>query len=158
MWMSSHKHTSPPFSYERFASPTKERLAAIRGTASCRHTYLECVLLSGTVPRALFLSHRTVRSFCLPVLPVVESFPGAPSPLGSKEPNEPALLLHFTLCQTRHPSYKSQGGEETRTTVRSMLGQIRYPEGGNFHVPFCPNYQPYRRMTVRKIRRVRLLR
>jgi hypothetical protein len=71
-------------------SLTKERLAAIRGTAHRRHTDSKCAPLSGTKPRALCLSQRTVRSLCpvLLVLPVVESFPGAMSPLGSKEPIE----------------------------------------------------------------------
>jgi hypothetical protein len=67
---------------------TKERLPAIRGTAHNRHTDLGCAPLSGTRPRDLCLKHRTFRSFSLRLLVLVESFPGAMSPLGSKEPNE----------------------------------------------------------------------
>src|SRR4029077_16856412 len=77
------------FSYDSIRFPTKERLAAIRGTAHDRHTDLGYVPLLGTMPRDLCLKDRTVRSCqSLPVLHVVESFPGAPSPLGSKEPNQ----------------------------------------------------------------------
>src|SRR5262245_65693476 len=67
---------------------TKERLPAIRGTAHSRHTDLGCAPLLGTRPRDLCLKHRTFRSFSLPLLVLVESFLGAMSPLGSKEPNE----------------------------------------------------------------------
>src|SRR5215510_3188471 len=41
------------------------------------------------------------REFPLPVLPVVESFPGAMSPLGSKEPNEPFLSPHKVFVASR---------------------------------------------------------
>src|SRR5262249_11711908 len=46
MWMSSHRHTSPLF-FDLFNVPTKERLAAMRGTAPGRHTDLKCVPLYG---------------------------------------------------------------------------------------------------------------
>ena len=70
--------------------PTKERLAAIRGTAPGRHTYLECAPLQAQSPGLSVSANEPVRSFylLLPVLTVVESFPGAMSLLGSKEPNE----------------------------------------------------------------------
>jgi hypothetical protein len=45
MWMSSHEHTSPLFSSGSLCSPTKERLAAMRGTAPGRHTDLKCAPL-----------------------------------------------------------------------------------------------------------------
>src|SRR5215813_3344212 len=44
MWMSSHRHTSPLF-FDLFNVPTKERLAAMRGTAPGRHTDLKCAPL-----------------------------------------------------------------------------------------------------------------
>src|SRR5437879_4559679 len=95
---------SPCFSPMIFKpSPTKERLAAMRGTAVCRHTVLACAPLQGTKPRALCLKHRTVRSFSLPVLPVVESFPGAMSPLGSKESTELFVLPHRVFVSSRPP-------------------------------------------------------
>src|SRR5262245_57859207 len=85
MWMSSHKHTSPLFSSASLCSPTKERLAAIRGTAHGRHTDLGYVPLLGTMPRDLCLKDRTVRSCqSLPVLQVVESFPGHRLLLGQR--------------------------------------------------------------------------
>src|SRR5262245_9038254 len=45
MWMSSHEHTTPLFSSVSLCSPTKERLAAIRGTAPGHHTDLKCAPL-----------------------------------------------------------------------------------------------------------------
>ena len=60
----------------------------MRGTAHGRHTDLGCAPLSGTRPRDLCLKDRTLRSVSLLVLPVVESFPGAVSPLRSTEPHE----------------------------------------------------------------------
>ena len=84
-----------------FYFPTKERLAAMRGTAQDRHTYSECAPLQGTKPRDLCLKDRTFRSFSLPVLNVVESFPGAMSPLGSKEPNEPFFSPHKVFVASR---------------------------------------------------------
>ena len=90
------------FSYDSIRSPTKERLAAIRGTAHGRHTDLGYVPLLGTMPRDLCLKDRTVRSCqSLPVLHVVESFPGAPSPLGSKEPNQLFFSRHRVFVASR---------------------------------------------------------
>src|SRR5262245_37973322 len=91
MWMSSrrtHEYSCDSFSPMLKQPFTKERLPAIRGTAHSRHTDLGCAPLLGTRPRDLCLKHRTFRSFSLPLLVLVESFPGAMSPLGSKEPNE----------------------------------------------------------------------
>src|SRR6266545_8101307 len=82
-------------------TPTKERLPAIRGTAHGRHTDLGCVpLFSHKAPGSLSQATNH-QEFVSPVLALVESFPGAMSPLGSKESYEP------THCQTLHPSYKS---------------------------------------------------
>ncbi len=39
------EHTNAVFPYDSFTFPTKERLAAIRGTAHGRHTYLKCAPL-----------------------------------------------------------------------------------------------------------------
>jgi hypothetical protein len=50
MWMSSHEHTSPLFSSASLCSPTKERLAAMRGTAPGRHTDLKCAPLKAQSP------------------------------------------------------------------------------------------------------------
>src|SRR5258705_11034332 len=72
----------------------------MRGTAVCRHTDSQCAPLQGTKPRDLCLKHRTVRSFSLPVLALVESFPGAMSPLGSKEPNELFLSPHTVFVSS----------------------------------------------------------
>src|SRR6266540_4903874 len=84
-------------------TPTKERLPAIRGTAHGRHTDLGCVPhFSHKAPGSLSQATNH-QEFVSPVLALVESFPGAMSPLGSKESYEP------THCQTLHPSYKSQG-------------------------------------------------
>src|SRR3990170_1166267 len=83
----SINHECSWFSYDFFSLPTQKRLAAIRGTARGRHTDLRCAL-SGTTPRDLCLKDRTFRSLFLLVLAAVESFPGAQSPLGSKEPIE----------------------------------------------------------------------
>jgi hypothetical protein len=80
---------------------TKERLPAIRGTAHGPHTDLGCALSMGTRPRDLCLKGRTMKSLSLPILALVESFPGAMSPLRSKD------LYETTYCQTLHPSYKS---------------------------------------------------
>src|SRR5262245_12491352 len=53
MWMSSHEHTSPLFSSASLCSPTKERLAAMRGTAPGRHTDLKCAPLRHKAPGSL---------------------------------------------------------------------------------------------------------
>ena len=64
----------------------------MRGTAPGRHTDLGCAPFSGTQgPGISVLKGRTLRSTALPVLLVVESFPGAVSPLGSWERNEQGL-------------------------------------------------------------------
>src|SRR5262244_2070196 len=90
------------FSSASLCSPTKERLTAIRGTAHGRHTDLGYVPLLGTMPRDLCLKDRTVRSCqSLPVLQVVESFPGAPSPLGSKEPYQLFFSRHRVFVASR---------------------------------------------------------
>jgi hypothetical protein len=68
----------------------------MRGTAHGRHTDLGCALSMGTKPRDLFLRHEPSG----PVLALVESFPGAMSPLRSKE--------LYDLILSLHPSYKSQ--------------------------------------------------
>src|SRR5687768_14516954 len=91
MWMSS-RYTAMLLFFP-FFFPAQERLAAMRGTAPGRHTDFKCAPL-GTKPRDLCLKDRTVRSFALPVLTAVESFPGAMSPLGSKEPNELFVSPH----------------------------------------------------------------
>ena len=84
--------------------PTQERLAAMRGTAPGRHTDSECAPLSGTLPRALCLRGRTLRRRSpLPVLPVVEAFPGAPSPLGSQAPKKAWLAPHTVAVASRPP-------------------------------------------------------
>jgi hypothetical protein len=88
-----YSETSNTMLKEEVFGRTKERLAAIRGTAHGRHTDLGYVPLLGTMPRALCLKDRTIRSCqSLPVLRVVESFPGAPSSLGSKEPESTFFL------------------------------------------------------------------
>src|SRR5215467_3006842 len=69
MWMSSHKHTSPLFFFDSLSLPTKERLAAMRGTAPGRHTDLECAPLRHKAPGSL--SHGSNRQEF--------SSPGSPS-------------------------------------------------------------------------------
>ena len=83
-------------------TPTKERLPAIRGTAHGRHTDLGCAPLFWHKAPGSLSQATNHQEFVSPVLALVESFPGAMSPLGSKESYEP------THCQTLHPSYKSQ--------------------------------------------------
>src|SRR5215510_16054971 len=69
MWMSSHKHTSPLFFFDSLSLPTKERLAAMRGTAPGRHTDFECAPLRHKAPGSL--SHGSNRQEF--------SSPGSPS-------------------------------------------------------------------------------
>src|SRR5688572_16339005 len=57
------------------------------------------------------------QEFVSPVLALVESFPGAMSPLGSKESYEP------TYCQTLHPSYKLRRAQHER----KILNDIKIP-------------------------------
>src|SRR6266545_3772120 len=98
---------NPPFILREPAmwmstTPTKERLPAIRGTAQGRHTDLGCAPLFWHKAPGSLSQATNHQEFVSPVLALVESFPGAMSPLGSKESHEP------THCQTLHPSYKSQ--------------------------------------------------
>ena len=51
-------------------------------------------------PGISVLKDRTFRRFSLLVLPVVESFPGAQSPLGSKEPIEPFVGPHKVVASS----------------------------------------------------------
>jgi ABC-type nitrate/sulfonate/bicarbonate transport system substrate-binding protein len=81
-----------------FASRPKRDLLPYVARHTGRHTSLQCALSKGTRPRALCLKSRTFRSCqSLPVLRNGESFPGAMSPLGSKEPNEPVLSRRMVV-------------------------------------------------------------
>src|SRR5262249_29322444 len=96
MWMSSPLHTRPLFSFSfmTFVLPDQRETCcyAWHGT---RPSHLLAMRPSlGHKAPDLCLKGRTVRSFFLPVLSIVESLPGAMSPPGSKEPNEPFLLPH----------------------------------------------------------------
>ena len=89
-----YSETSNTMLKEEVFRRTKERLAAIRGTAHGRHTDLGYVPLLGTMPRDLCLTDRTVRRCqSLPVLKV------ASRSLGHrlswvKEPNQPFFSRH----------------------------------------------------------------
>src|SRR5918994_4597639 len=88
---SSRHKTSHIFKFPR---PKRDWLPCV-ARLDGRHTLLRCVPLSGTLPRALCLRGRIFRESKTPrLLCVVESFPGAQSPLGSKEPNELSLSPH----------------------------------------------------------------
>src|SRR5262249_30641296 len=68
------------------------------------------------------------REFPLPVLPVVESFPGAMSPLGSKEPNEPFLSPHkvFVCIKTTEIRTLSLRATATMATLDATLRGWRW--------------------------------
>ena len=84
-------------------TPTKKRDCLL---CVARHTAVtptwDAPFLRAQGPRDLCLKGRTMKSLSLPILALAESFPGAMSPLRSKELYEPIY------CQTLHPSYKSQ--------------------------------------------------
>src|SRR6195256_81363 len=96
----------------------------MRGTAVCRHTVLACAPLQGTKPRALCLKHRTVRSFSLPVLPVVESFPGAMSPLGSKESNFLSYLIGSLFHQDHRDAHTELSRHRNDGHSRSQVARM----------------------------------
>src|SRR5262249_39129467 len=82
------------FSYDSFTSRPKRDLllcvARHRAVTLTRNAPLSKAQSPGISVSRI----EPFREFPLPVLPVVESFPGAMSPLGSKEPNEPFLSPH----------------------------------------------------------------
>ena len=63
-------------------APTKERLTAMRGTAHGRHTDLSAPLCVGHKTPGSLSQGPNRSGVYLPVLSIVESFPGAMSPLG----------------------------------------------------------------------------
>src|SRR5262245_64367794 len=79
------------FSYDSFTSRPKRDLllcvARHRAVTLTRNAPLSKAQSPGISVSRI----EPYRAFPLPVLPVVESFTGAMSPLGSKEPNEPFL-------------------------------------------------------------------
>src|SRR5688500_12564307 len=108
MWMSSRKHASPLFSCDSFTSRPKRDLLLYVARHPGRRTSLQCALSKAQGP-GHSVSNREPSGVVLLVLRNVESFPGAMSPLGSKEPTlftETANLfgtvyhLLFTKFQT----------------------------------------------------------
>src|SRR5262245_56564984 len=90
------------FSYDSFTSrPKRDLLLCV-----ARHravTLTRNAALSKAQSPGISVSRiEPFREFPFPVLPVVESFPGAMSPLGSKEPNEPFLSPHRSLLHQDH--------------------------------------------------------
>src|SRR5262245_27724889 len=57
MWMSSHKHTSPLFSYDSFSSRPKRDLLPYVARHTSRHTFLQCALSKAQGP-GLSVSNR----------------------------------------------------------------------------------------------------
>src|SRR5262249_52980504 len=89
------------FSYDSFTSRPKRDLllcvARHRAVTLTRNAPLSKAQSPGISVSRI----EPFREFPLPVLPVVESFPGAMSPLGSKEPNEPFLSPHKVFVASR---------------------------------------------------------
>ena len=67
--------------------PKRDRLLYLARPTAVTLT-CDAPILKALRPGALFLKDRILWSFILLVLALVESFPGAQSPLGSKEPIE----------------------------------------------------------------------
>src|SRR6266545_2758889 len=104
---------NPPFILREPAmwmstTPTKERLPAIRGTAQGRHTDLGCAPLFWHKAPGSLSQATNHQEFVSPVLALVESFPGAMSPLGSKDSDgvfqQPASVLRSRMHKRHLPS------------------------------------------------------
>src|SRR5215510_14615665 len=89
------------FSYDSFTSRPKRDLllcvARHRAVTLTRNAPLSKAQSPGISVSRI----EPFREFPLPVLPVVASFPGAMSPLGSKDPNEPFLSPHKVFVASR---------------------------------------------------------
>src|SRR5216684_149520 len=111
MWMSSQQPakalSSPPMTFFPYPPKRDSLLYVARHGA----VTLTCNAPSKALrPADLCLKGRTFRRSFLLVLAVVESFPGAQSPLGSKEPIELFLSSRKVFVSaTRHP-----GGSPTK--------------------------------------------